>query len=61
MDFVTMLKYVNMMATNLTLQNINKNLWGPMRFEDLQMNHCSKKTAGGNNSALGNRNVSLGL
>ena len=27
MDFVTMLKYVNMMATNLTLQNINKNLW----------------------------------
>ena len=61
MDFVTLLKYVNMMATNLTLQNINKNLWGPMRFEDLQMNHCSKKTAGGNNSALGIRSASLGL
>ena len=61
MGFDFMTKYANTMVIDLILQNTNMNLWGPMRFEDLQMNHCSKKTAGGNNSALGIRSASLGL
>ena len=61
MDLNLIPTYVKMMAPNLALQNTNMNLWGPMRFEDLQTSLCSKKTAGGNNSALGIRNASLEL